>query len=129
MVFNSPCLIHKKELIHHEGTALTEGPLQSSSVSSDFTSKLLNLDDPSPDINSLMNTSTVPPPPPLVNPSSRLTTIPQQQTPDSTTTTNPMIFGVDAAMELKEKHQVFTAAREELSTARHNLMLLNTAAR
>nr|GEX92857.1 hypothetical protein [Tanacetum cinerariifolium] len=34
----------------------TEGPLQSSSVSSNFTSKLLNLDDPSPDINSLMNT-------------------------------------------------------------------------
>nr|GEU84536.1 ribonuclease H-like domain-containing protein [Tanacetum cinerariifolium] len=23
MVFNSPCLTHKKELIHHEGTALT----------------------------------------------------------------------------------------------------------
>nr|GEY43611.1 hypothetical protein [Tanacetum cinerariifolium] len=55
-----------------------------------FTSKLLNLDDPSPDINSLMNTSTVPPPPPLVYPSSHPTTIPQQQTPDSTTTiTNP----------------------------------------
>nr|GEU31202.1 uncharacterized mitochondrial protein AtMg00810-like [Tanacetum cinerariifolium] len=42
----------------------TESPLQSSSISSDFTSKLLNLDDPSPNINSLMNTSTVPPPPP-----------------------------------------------------------------
>ncbi|GJR72208.1 hypothetical protein Tco_0084573 [Tanacetum coccineum] len=67
--------------------------MQSSSVSSDFTSKLLNLDNTDPDVNeiaSLMNTSTVPPPPPPVNPSSHLTTIPQQQTPDSTTTkTNP----------------------------------------
>nr|GEW73265.1 hypothetical protein [Tanacetum cinerariifolium] len=53
----------------------------------------LNLDDPSPYINFLMNTSTVPPPPPPFNPSSHLTTIPQQQTPDSitTTTTNPMM--------------------------------------
>nr|GEV50076.1 RNA-directed DNA polymerase, eukaryota [Tanacetum cinerariifolium] len=65
----------------------TEGPLQSSSISSNFTSKLLNLDDPSLDINSLMNTSTVTSPPPSVNPSSHPTTIPQQQTPDSTTTT------------------------------------------
>nr|GEV05230.1 putative reverse transcriptase domain-containing protein [Tanacetum cinerariifolium] len=37
-----------------------KGPLQSSSVLSDFTSKLLNLDDPSLYINSLMDTSTVP---------------------------------------------------------------------
>nr|GEY94821.1 hypothetical protein [Tanacetum cinerariifolium] len=65
----------------------TEGPLQSSSISYDFTSKLPNLDDPSSDINSLMNTSTIPPPPPPVNPSSHPTTIPQQQTPDSITTT------------------------------------------
>nr|GFA26251.1 hypothetical protein [Tanacetum cinerariifolium] len=46
----------------------TEGTMQSSSVSSDFTSKLLNLDNTNPDVNeiaSLMNTSTVPPPPPL----------------------------------------------------------------
>nr|GEU61752.1 hypothetical protein [Tanacetum cinerariifolium] len=48
----------------------TEGPLQSSSISSDFTSKLLNLDDPSTDINLLMNSSTIHPPTPLVNPSS-----------------------------------------------------------
>nr|GEY26161.1 hypothetical protein [Tanacetum cinerariifolium] len=37
-------------------------------------------------------------------------------------------FRVDAAMELKEKHEVFTAASEELSTARHKLMLLDSAA-
>nr|GEX71593.1 hypothetical protein [Tanacetum cinerariifolium] len=37
-------------------------------------------------------------------------------------------FGVDAAMELKEKHQVFTVASEELSTARHKIMLLDTDA-
>nr|GEU73099.1 hypothetical protein [Tanacetum cinerariifolium] len=57
----------------------TEGPLQSSSVSSDFTSKLLNLDNTSPDVNeiaSLMNTLTVPSPFPPVNPYSHLTTIP-----------------------------------------------------
>ncbi|GJX68891.1 hypothetical protein Tco_0304618 [Tanacetum coccineum] len=67
----------------------TEGTMQSSSVSSDFTSKLLNLDNnhtPSPDVNeiaSLMNTSN----PSLLYhritsiPSSHLTTTPQQQTP------------------------------------------------
>nr|GEX46440.1 hypothetical protein [Tanacetum cinerariifolium] len=71
--------------IHHK----TEGPLQRSSILSDFTSNLLNLGDPSLDINFLMNTSTVPPLPPPVNPSSHLITIPQQQTPDSITTTNP----------------------------------------
>nr|GEY46628.1 hypothetical protein [Tanacetum cinerariifolium] len=65
----------------------TEGPLQSSSISSDFTSKLLNLDDPFLNINSLMNTSTIHPPPPLVYPSSHPITIPQQQTLDFTTTT------------------------------------------
>nr|GEV23676.1 hypothetical protein [Tanacetum cinerariifolium] len=68
-------------------TNAQQGPMQSSSISSDFTSKLLNLDDPSSNINSLMNTSTIPPPPPPVYPSSHPTTIPQQQTPDSTTTT------------------------------------------
>ncbi|GJT61575.1 hypothetical protein Tco_1005108 [Tanacetum coccineum] len=73
----------------------TEGTMQSSSVSSDFISKLLNLDNTSPDVNeiaSLMNTLTVYPSPPPVNPSSHLTTTPKQQTPDSTTTiTNPTI--------------------------------------
>nr|GEU55469.1 retrovirus-related Pol polyprotein from transposon TNT 1-94 [Tanacetum cinerariifolium] len=70
----------------------TEGPLQSSSISSDFTSKLLNHDDPSLDIKSLMNFSTVPPPTPLINPSSHPTTIPQQQTSDFTTTTTYLIM-------------------------------------
>nr|GFB44895.1 hypothetical protein [Tanacetum cinerariifolium] len=58
----------------------TEGPLQSSSASSNYTRKLLNLDNTSPAVNaiaSLMNTSTVPPPPPPVNPSSHLPIIPQ----------------------------------------------------
>nr|GEV64692.1 reverse transcriptase domain-containing protein [Tanacetum cinerariifolium] len=72
-----------EEKMYEEEDDDTEGPLQSSSISSDFTSKLLNLDDLSPDINSLMNTSTVPLP---IIPSSHPTTIPQQQTPDSTTT-------------------------------------------
>ncbi|GJV17386.1 hypothetical protein Tco_1362709 [Tanacetum coccineum] len=50
----------------------TKGTMQSSSVSSNFTSKLLNLDNTGPDVNeiaSLMNTSIVPLTPPLVNPS------------------------------------------------------------
>ncbi|GKD70878.1 hypothetical protein Tco_1324968, partial [Tanacetum coccineum] len=62
----------------------TEGTMKSYSFSFNFTSKLLNLDNTSPDVNkiaSLMNPSTVPPPP--VNPSSHLTTIPQQQTTNS----------------------------------------------
>nr|GEW73576.1 reverse transcriptase domain-containing protein [Tanacetum cinerariifolium] len=36
-------------------------------------------------------------------------------------------FGVDAAMEIKEKHQVFIAASEDISAARQKLMLLVTA--
>nr|GEY81335.1 hypothetical protein [Tanacetum cinerariifolium] len=38
-------------------------------------------------------------------------------------------FGVDAAMVIKEKHQVFTAASEDISAARKKLMLLVTAAK
>ncbi|GKD11331.1 hypothetical protein Tco_1191016 [Tanacetum coccineum] len=76
-------------------TNAEQSTMQSSSVSSYFTSKLLNLDNTSPDINeisSLMNTSIIPPLPPPVNPSLHLTIIPQQQTPDSTTTkTNPIM--------------------------------------
>nr|GEV57471.1 retrotransposon protein, putative, Ty3-gypsy subclass [Tanacetum cinerariifolium] len=56
--------IQKEEDAHVTLTMVhdkTEGPLQSSSISFDFTSKLLNLDDPSPNINSLINTSTIPP--------------------------------------------------------------------
>ncbi|GJS21451.1 hypothetical protein Tco_0450083 [Tanacetum coccineum] len=68
----------------------TAGTEHSTSVSSNFTSKLLNLDNPSHDGNeiaSLMDTSTVPPPPPPVIPSPHHSTITQQQTPHSTTTT------------------------------------------
>nr|GEU44639.1 hypothetical protein [Tanacetum cinerariifolium] len=38
-------------------------------------------------------------------------------------------FGVDADMELEEKHQVFNAAGEELSATKHKLMLLDTTAK
>nr|GEV71309.1 integrase, catalytic region, zinc finger, CCHC-type, peptidase aspartic, catalytic [Tanacetum cinerariifolium] len=85
--------VHEEEDVHVTLTTIydkAEGPLQSSLVSFDFTSKLLTLDNTGPNVNeiaSLMNTLTVPPPPPPVNPSSHLTTIPQQQTLDSTTTT------------------------------------------
>nr|GFD61517.1 hypothetical protein [Tanacetum cinerariifolium] len=36
-------------------------------------------------------------------------------------------FGVDAAIEIKEKHQVFTAASKDISAARQKMMLLVTA--
>nr|GEV77578.1 hypothetical protein [Tanacetum cinerariifolium] len=39
------------------------------------------------------------------------------------------IFGVDAAMVIKEKHHVFTAASEDISAVRQKLMLLVTAAK
>ncbi|GKC99554.1 hypothetical protein Tco_1169829, partial [Tanacetum coccineum] len=80
-------------------TQKTGEPVQSSSVSSDFTSKLLNLENPSPannEIASLMDTiarhattvpkitsnftTTIPPPPPFFNP------LPQQATPTPTPT-------------------------------------------
>nr|GEX84790.1 hypothetical protein [Tanacetum cinerariifolium] len=48
---------HVKLITIHDKT---EGLLQSSFILSDFTSKLLNLDDPSLDINSLKNTLTIP---------------------------------------------------------------------
>ncbi|GJS46561.1 hypothetical protein Tco_0596682 [Tanacetum coccineum] len=63
----------------------TEGPMQSSSISSDFTNKLLNLENHSLDVNeiaSLMNTVTIPPLPPLINP------LQQQATPTPTPTTS-----------------------------------------
>ncbi|GJU68072.1 hypothetical protein Tco_1254331 [Tanacetum coccineum] len=81
-------------------TQKADEPVQSSSVSSDFTSKLLNLENPSPadnEIASLMETSarhatkvpeitssfttTIPLPPPFFNP------LPQQATPIPTPTT------------------------------------------
>nr|GEV37209.1 putative reverse transcriptase domain-containing protein [Tanacetum cinerariifolium] len=37
-------------------------------------------------------------------------------------------FGVDAAMELEEKHQVFNVDGKELSASKHKLMLLDTIA-
>nr|GEZ51341.1 hypothetical protein [Tanacetum cinerariifolium]GEZ51346.1 hypothetical protein [Tanacetum cinerariifolium] len=37
-------------------------------------------------------------------------------------------FGVDAAMDLEEKHLAFNAASEELSAAKQKLMLLDSAA-
>ncbi|GJW79713.1 hypothetical protein Tco_0143688 [Tanacetum coccineum] len=82
-------------------TQKADEPVQSSSVSSDFTSKLLNLENPSPadnEIALLMETSshhamtvpeitsgfttTIPPPPPFFNP------LPQQATPTPTPTTS-----------------------------------------
>nr|GEU68977.1 putative ribonuclease H-like domain-containing protein [Tanacetum cinerariifolium] len=43
--------------------------------------------------------------------------------------TGIMCFGVDAAMDLEEKHQVFNAVGEELSVAKKKLMLLDSASK
>nr|GEU41471.1 reverse transcriptase domain-containing protein [Tanacetum cinerariifolium] len=81
-------------LIHVLQTQKTGGPTQSTSVSSDFTSKLLNLDNPSPNkttIASLMDTTieheitfatTVLPPPSFFNP------LQQEATPTPTPVTS-----------------------------------------
>ncbi|GKA11229.1 hypothetical protein Tco_0690662 [Tanacetum coccineum] len=90
---------HESEFVQEEDdghvTLMTihdkaEGTMQSSSISSDFTCKLLDLDNTGPNVNeiaSLMNTLTVHPLTPLTNPSLHLTINPQQKTPNSTTTT------------------------------------------
>nr|GEZ73488.1 hypothetical protein [Tanacetum cinerariifolium] len=65
--FHESGFVHEEQDAHVTLTNVhdkTEGPLQSSSILSNFTSKILNLDDLSPDINSLMDPSTIPPPPP-----------------------------------------------------------------
>nr|GEW83035.1 putative reverse transcriptase domain-containing protein [Tanacetum cinerariifolium] len=48
--------------------------------------------------------------------------------PEYTWEREDQIFGVDAAMKLEEKHQVFNVAGEELSAAKHKLMLLDIVA-
>ncbi|GKB75488.1 hypothetical protein Tco_0942383 [Tanacetum coccineum] len=92
-------------------TQKTGDPTQSSSVSSDFTSKLLNLDNPSladNEIASLMDTTaqhatvipkitssfttTVPPPPPFLHPlQQEATPTPAPTTFTTTTSTNPIV--------------------------------------
>nr|GFA33290.1 hypothetical protein [Tanacetum cinerariifolium] len=95
----------------------TKGPLQSSSISSDFTSKLLNLDDPSPNINSRMNSSTDPPSPPPVYPSSHPTTIPQQQTPYYTTTTTYLTTTLPKIPNFASLFQFDQMLKEEVTVA------------
>ncbi|GKE79903.1 hypothetical protein Tco_1549903, partial [Tanacetum coccineum] len=73
---------------------MTEGPMQSYSVSSNFTSKLLNLENPSLDVNeiaSLMNTATIPPPPPSINPLQTQATQTPTPTTSETTTSFPAL--------------------------------------
>ncbi|GKC06254.1 hypothetical protein Tco_0997864 [Tanacetum coccineum] len=110
-------------------TQKTGGPTQSSSVSSDFTSKLLNLDNPSPadnEIASLMDTTaqhattipeitssfttTVPPPPPLFN------AIQQEATPNPTPTTSETTTSLlalpDFASIFKFNERVFNLEKD-----------------
>ncbi|GJX87795.1 hypothetical protein Tco_0339809 [Tanacetum coccineum] len=98
-------------------TLKTDGTMQSSSVSSDFTSKLLNLENPSPyenEIASLMGTTVLPeitsvstttilPPHPFFNP------LPQQATPTLTpttykaTTSSPALPDFDFVFKFNER--------------------------
>ncbi|GJT05309.1 putative reverse transcriptase domain-containing protein [Tanacetum coccineum] len=108
-------------------TQKTGGPTQSSSVSSDFTSKLLNLDNPSPadnEIASLMDTTaqratvipkiissfttTVPPPPPFFNP------LLPQETPTASDTTTSLPTLPDFAYVFKFNERV-TNLEKDLS--------------
>ncbi|GKA03102.1 hypothetical protein Tco_0675883 [Tanacetum coccineum] len=95
---------------------------KSSSVSSDFTSKLLNLDNPSPadnEIASLMDTTaqhattipeitsrftiTVPSPPPFFNPLSQQTTPTPTPTTSETTTSLPALLDFASVFKINER--------------------------
>ncbi|GKA46555.1 hypothetical protein Tco_0739438 [Tanacetum coccineum] len=107
------------------------GPTQSSSVSSDFTSKLLNLDNPYPtdnEITSLMDTTvqhataipkitssftiTIPPPPPFFNPLSQQATL--TPTPIASNTTTSLFALPDFASVFKFNERV-TNLEKDLS--------------
>ncbi|GJX86362.1 hypothetical protein Tco_0337136 [Tanacetum coccineum] len=109
----------------NEDTDMTNkngGPTQSSSVSSNFTSKLLNLDNPSPadnEIASLMDTTaqhvttipeitsrftiTVPSPPPFFNPLSQQTTPTPTPTTSETTTSLPALLDFASVFKINER--------------------------
>nr|GEU61866.1 hypothetical protein [Tanacetum cinerariifolium] len=112
--------VHEEEDAHVTLTNVhvkTEGTLQSSFISSDFMSKLLNLDDPSSDINSLMDTSTVPLPPPPINPYPHLATITPQPTPDSKTTTTNLTISLPEIPNFASLFQFDQRIKEEVNVA------------
>ncbi|GJX44932.1 hypothetical protein Tco_0261608 [Tanacetum coccineum] len=134
--------IEDTKMIHADqgGADKTKGPMQSSSVSSDFTSKLLNLENVSPadiEIASLMDTTirheetssqmsslysvpiiailkvttTIPPPPPFFNP------FQQQATPILTPTTSKATTSV---LELPDFSSIFKF-NERVTNLEHDL--------
>ncbi|GJV53913.1 hypothetical protein Tco_1449654 [Tanacetum coccineum] len=103
-------------------TQKVDESVQSSSVSSDFTSKLLNLENPSPadnEISSLMDTTarhvmvvpeitsvfttTIPPPPPFFNP------LPQQATPTPTPTTSEATTSFPSLLDFSSYAQALSS--------------------
>nr|GEX95206.1 hypothetical protein [Tanacetum cinerariifolium] len=96
-------------------TQKTEGPTQSSSVSSDFTIKLLNLDNPSPNdttIASLMDTivhyeitsaTTIPQPPLFYNPLSQQATSTPTPTALNTTTLITALLDFTSVFKFNER--------------------------
>nr|GEV73575.1 hypothetical protein [Tanacetum cinerariifolium] len=103
-------------------TQKTEGSTQSSYVSSDFTSKLLNLDNPSPadnEIASVMDTTvhhaiaipeitssfttTIPPPPSFCNPLSQQATPTLTPTATETTTSLPVLLDFTSIFIFNER--------------------------
>nr|GEY02672.1 hypothetical protein [Tanacetum cinerariifolium] len=104
----------------------TEGPLKSSFVSSDFTIKLLNIDDPSPDINSLMDTLIVPPPPLPINPSPHLTTMSEFKKTSQSAKAVSLILGiVDNYLSSKLKEEVNVAVRLQSNELREKAQAEN----
>ncbi|GJT77862.1 hypothetical protein Tco_1044587 [Tanacetum coccineum] len=80
--------------------------MQSSLVSSDFTSKLLNLENPSPDdseIASLMNTATIPPPLPSINPPRQQTTSTPTPTTSEATTVVPELLDFASVFRFNDR--------------------------
>ncbi|GJZ78807.1 copia protein [Tanacetum coccineum] len=125
-------------LVHD--TQKADEPLQSSSVSSDFTRKLLNLDNPSPadnEIASLMETSyrhataipenissfttTIPLPPPFFNPLQQEAT--PTSTPTTSETTTSLLTLLDFASVFKFNERIFSLEKEAINKAilTHNL--------
>nr|GEX39462.1 hypothetical protein [Tanacetum cinerariifolium] len=106
-----------------------QGPTQSSSVSSEFTSKLLNIDNPSPadnEIASLIDTTahhattipkitssfttTIPPPPPFFNPLSQQAT--PTPTPTASETTSSLFAILYFTFVIKFNERVFNLEKD-----------------
>nr|GEU55847.1 hypothetical protein [Tanacetum cinerariifolium] len=112
-------------LVHD--TQKTVCPTQSSSISFDFTNKLLNLENVSPYVNeiaSLMDTATIPLPPPFFNPLSQQATPTLTPIASETTTSLPALL--DFAFVFKFNKRVTNLEKDllEMKQVDHSSSLL-----